>query len=177
MNRFLSLLCFAIATNLPVDFASAAGNGVEPISNGLSLEWSSDEIRQRFGEPASRMTRCEMNYGAFQIEKCYGPDSSRLYLYDGSVRLSSGIGVGSSRNEVARVFNNPVGATVGPYKLEFRYAGDRVSRIRVDYERAAAKAAGSAATNRAINNFYSNQQTLQNHMDRNGTIGWNPHRN
>ena len=115
-------------------FAYAEGNAVEPISNGLSLRWGNNEVRQEFGEPQASSISCEMNYGAFKFEKCYGPSSSRLYIYGPDVKLSSGIGVGSSKAEVASVFGNSYGSKLGPYALDFKYSGDRVSRISIDYD-------------------------------------------
>jgi len=146
VTHFMSLLfcILGLTGNGFMGFAYAEGNAVEPISNGLSLRWGSNEIRQKFGDPKPTWTSCEMGYVGFQFEKCYGPGSSRLFIDGPDVRLSSGIGVGSSKADVERVFSNWAGATMGPYKLEFSYNGDRLSKIRIDYDASVDSAGGQA---------------------------------
>lgn len=151
MKKLLHLLgllfCVSILTgNGLVGFAYAVGNAVEPISNGLSLRWERNDIRQKFGEPKAGWLSCEMDYGSFAIHKCYGPDSARVWIHAPNIRLSSGIGVGSSKADVARVFGNPNGAKSGPYKLDFSYNGERVSAIKIDWDAPAGGASAQAPT-------------------------------
>ena len=129
------LFCILVLTgNGLMRLAYAESNSVEPISNGLSLRWGSNEVRQQFGEPEPSSISCAMNYGVFKFEQCYGTSSSRLYINGPDVKLSSGIGVGSSKADVASVFGNSYGSKLGSYTLDFKYSGDRVSRISIDYD-------------------------------------------
>lgn len=153
-KHFVSLLfcIFGLTGNSLMGLAYAEGNAVEPISNGLLLRWGSNEVRQQFGEPEPSFISCEMNYGAFKFEKCYGPNSSRLYIYGPDVKLSSGIGVGSSKADVASVFGNSYGSKLGPYTLNFKYNGDRVSRISIDYDARADSAGGQTPASSGSSN-------------------------
>jgi len=149
MNKvmhFIGLLfCIFVLTGSGLmGFAYAEGNAVEPISNGLSLSWGRNEIRQKFGEPKPGWSSCEMDYGSFAVHKCYGPDNMRVWIHATDITLNSGIGVGSSKADVASVFGNSYGSKLGPYKLDFKYNGDRVSVIKIDYDAPAGSADGQA---------------------------------
>ncbi len=109
-----------------------SGNNVEPLSNGLLLNMERNEIRQKFGAPKASWVACQMDYGSFSADLCYGPRIARLFITSPGVTLSSGIGVGSSKADVARVFSNPYGLTTGQYILDFSYNGDKVSKIKID---------------------------------------------
>lgn len=110
------------------------GNAVEPLSNGLLLTMERNEVRQKFGDAPRRggFPSCDMAYGNFRVDMCYGPHISRLYISGRGLTLNSGIGVGSSKADVARVFGNPYGLTSGQYKLDFAYDGERVSSIKIE---------------------------------------------
>lgn len=169
----------ASARNSPAEAAAPGGNAVEPLSNGLSMRWDRDTVKKKFGAPKAGWISCEMDYGSFGVHQCYGPNSMRVFLNSPDIRLASGIGVGSGKAEVARVFGNADQPALGPYKLKFAYNGNRVSAITIDYD-APSRDAGpqtAAAADRDRNNFYMNQQQLQNRLDQNGTIGYNPFRN
>jgi hypothetical protein len=110
------------------------GNPVEPLSNGLLLTMERNEVRQKFGDAPRRggFPSCDMAYDGFRVDTCYGAHISRAYISGRGVTLNSGIGVGSSKADVARTFGNPYGLTVGQYKLDFSYQGERVSSIKIE---------------------------------------------
>lgn len=130
------------------------GDAIEPISNGLILSMTRDEVRSRFGVPPRRagFPSCDMAFEDFRVDTCYGGKHvSRMYLTSPRVRLNSGIGVGSSRAEVARAFGNPDGGAGGPYKIAFQYSGDRVSTVKIDYNPEPPQAAGARAPSSNLN--------------------------
>lgn len=163
----------------PNPSGNAGGNPVEPFSNGLAMAMTPQDIKQRFGDPGRRggFASCDMFFPDFRVSTCYGQGNRTVYLSAPGVRLNSGIGVGSSKADAARVFGNPFGGTMGPYKLDLSYAGDRVANIKIEYSAPAAGNQGASSADLARNNHYMNMQQLNNRMNQNGTIGYNPFRN
>lgn len=111
----------------------AAGNPVEPISNGLLLTMTRTDILNKFGEAEPNFDQCNLRYPGFQVI-CGGAHQSvwHFIISGPGVTLNSGIGVGSSKQEVAEVFGGPYGGVIGQYKVAFSYDGDRVYDIHVD---------------------------------------------
>ena len=109
-----------------------SGNLVEPLSNGLRLSMSCDDIQHQFGPPP-HPTWDARTFGYDDFGLSCGGAGNHIWTLTltGPVRLHSGIGVGSSRRDVMRVFGEPISATSGQYKLHFDYNGDRVSRISI----------------------------------------------
>lgn len=110
-----------------------SGNPVEPLSNGLALTMTRDEILAKFGPAEPNWDRCMLQYGGFHIV-CGGARQGiwHLKITSPAIALNSGIRVGDSRQDVARVFGNPHGGVRGQYKLDFGYDGDRLARIAID---------------------------------------------
>ncbi len=123
----------AIAAAAAVPTSEASRNPVEPLSNGLRLAMTQGEIIAQFGEPTTH-TFDARTFGYADFDASCGGAQSKLWhlTLKHDVKLSSGIGVGSSRADVQRVFGNVSPATVGQYRLTFSYAGDRVVRIKID---------------------------------------------
>jgi hypothetical protein len=123
----------AIATVAAMPTSDANRNPVEPLSNGLRLAMTQGEIIAQFGEPTTHTFDARtFGYADFDVS-CGGAQSKLWHLtLKHGVKLSSGIGVGSTRGDVQRVFGNASPATVGQYRLTFSYAGDRVVRIKID---------------------------------------------
>jgi hypothetical protein len=114
------------------------GDLVAPLSNGLSLHWGLNQVRQKFGQPKLGGS-CELNYGNFVVSQCGGSPSVLINAAD--VRLRSGVGIGTDRAEVERVFGaNPYDPTVGLYRLVFSYMGNNVSAISIVYMGTVARA-------------------------------------
>lgn len=115
---------------------TAAGNLVEPLSNGLVLTMTADQVIGRFGRPITdtRSVGGGFGYGEFGLTyNARGTELWHLVINGPDVRLSSGITVGSARGDVARVFGEADHVVYDQYDLEFQYgAGDRVSRIRIN---------------------------------------------
>lgn len=117
----------------PTRPAASASNLVEPLSNGLRLAMTQNEIVAKFGEPTGHTFDARtFGYASFDV-MCGGAQAKiwHLTLKQG-VKLSSGLGAGSTRAEVERVFGPAPAITTGQYKLSFRYAGDRVTQIKID---------------------------------------------
>lgn len=113
--------------------AWAASNDVEPLSNGLSVSMTGPQIKKKFGEPAHRSWDARsLDYPGFTVQ--VGGSSQEIWhlTLKKGVLLSCGVGVGSSRAEVEKVFGAADEAAQGRYKLFFSYAGDKVSKIRID---------------------------------------------
>ena len=168
----------------PAQAAAAPGaDPVLPLSNGLVFSMTSLEVKNRLGDPGRKagFPSCVMDYGAFVAETCYSAQDriTRLYLRRPGVQLSSGLGVGSTPADVARVLGQPAGAQLGAYKIEVSYDRGLVTQIKVDHDPAAAAPAtdaGTTAADQARNNHYMNLMQLQNRLDQNGTFGHNPAR-
>ena len=168
----------------PAQAAAAPGaDPVQPLSNGLVFSMTSLEVKIRLGDPGRKagFPSCVMDYGAFVAETCYSAQDriTRLYLRRPGVQLSSGLGVGSTQADVARVLGQPAGAQLGAYKIEVSYDRGLVTQIKVDHDPAAAAPATDAGTteaDQARNNHYMNLMQLQNRLDQNGTFGHNPAR-
>ena len=113
--------------------SDANRNPVEPLSNGLRLAMTQGEIIAQFGEPTTHTFDARtFGYADFDVS-CGGAQSKLWHLtLKHDVKLSSGIGVGSTRGDVQRVFGNASPATVGQYRLTFSYAGELVVRIKID---------------------------------------------
>ena len=126
---FATLLCGAA-----IGVAGAQKNPVEPLSNGLPLSWTKRQIVDRFGEPTKPSWDSRtFGYDGFGVMVGGAREEIWRLTIDGpGVRLASGIGVGSSAADVARVFGSRSSATVDQYALEFSYDGDRVSKIKID---------------------------------------------
>ncbi len=109
-----------------------SGNLVEPLSNGLRLSMGCDDVQNQFGPPP-HPTWDARTFGYDDFGLICGGAGNHIWTLTltGHVRLHSGIGVGSSRSDVMRVFGGPISATSGQYKLYFDYNGDRVSRISI----------------------------------------------
>lgn len=111
----------------------AAVNHVEPLSNGLSLGMTGPQIRQQFGEPAHRSWDARsLSYPGFTVQVGGGRQEIWHLTLKKGVSLSCGIGVGSARDDVEKVFGASEAPVEGQYKLLFTYKGDRVSGIRID---------------------------------------------
>lgn len=121
------------AAQAPARPHAAGGNAVEPISNGLLLTMTRTDILNKFGEAEPNFDQCNLRYPGFQVI-CGGMHQTvwHFIINGPGVTLNSGIGVGSSKQEVAGVFGGPYGGTVGQYKVSFNYDGDRVYDIHVD---------------------------------------------
>ena len=108
-------------------------NLVEPLSNGLQLSMTREEILAKFGTPTEPTWEPHtFGYQTFLVE-VGGVDQTiwRLVLKEG-VALSSGIRVGSTRNEVVRVFGKQERLTYLQYRLFFGFSGDRLMRIEIE---------------------------------------------
>lgn len=125
--------------------AFAEKNPVEPLSNGLSLAMTGPEIKKAFGAPTERTYDARtFGYAGFSVNTGGRRQEIWHLTLKKGVRLSSGIGVGSSRADVEKVFGAADEATAGRYKLTFAYAGDAVSRIRIDPANGSFAAEGAA---------------------------------
>jgi hypothetical protein len=111
-----------------------AGNVVEPLSNGLRLTMTADEVIRKFGPPRSddRLWGGGIGFDGFGLT--FNASGTQIWHFTISrdVKLNSGIGIGSSRPEVEHVFGSSSPAVHGQYELTFRFDDrDRVSEIKV----------------------------------------------
>lgn len=113
--------------------AARGGNLVEPLSNGLQLSATLDDIREQFGQGQASWDARTVTYSGFRVA-VGGRDEKiwHFHVTGPGVCLASGIGFGSSRTDVQRVFGRSYGATYGQYKLTFQYDGDRLVDIGID---------------------------------------------
>jgi len=113
--------------------AKPGRNLVEPLSNGLRLSMTREEILAKFGTPTEpTWDPHTFGYPTFSVE-IGGVDQTiwRLVLKQG-VALSSGIQVGSMRNEVVRAFGKQERLIHLQYRLFFGFSGDRLMRIEIE---------------------------------------------
>lgn len=117
----------------PAKARAAGGNAIEPISNGLLLTMTRTDILNKFGGAEPSFDQCNLRYPGFQVI-CGGAHQTiwHFIINGAGITLNSGIGVGSSTQDVAKVFGGPYGGTVGQYKVSFSYDGDKVYDIHVD---------------------------------------------
>jgi len=109
------------------------GNLVEPLSNGLLLAMTMDEIKHKFGEPSERTRDARtFKYPTFDVQ-CGGRRGEiwRVKLKRG-VKLNSGVGIGSSRAEAARLFGDADIVIYDQYKIYFEFSDDAVSEIKIE---------------------------------------------
>lgn len=126
---WLAFMAFFLCQTMP----ASGGNPVEPLSNGLRLTMTRTDIIGRFGQPKPNWDRGILSYGSFNV--ITGGSNYEIWHFTitgTGVTLSSGIGVGSSRGDVAAVFGNPSGGEYGLYKLVFTYSGNNVTAIKID---------------------------------------------
>ncbi|MDD5302838.1 MAG: hypothetical protein PHS14_06970 [Elusimicrobia bacterium] len=124
----LALLCL-----LAAPAAGGGKNPVEPLSNGLALTMTGPEIKKKFGAPTEKTFDARtFGYPGFSVNTGGRRQEIWHLTLKKGVKLSSGIGAGSSRSDVEKVFGSADEATAGPYKLTFTYAGDAVSKIKID---------------------------------------------
>jgi hypothetical protein len=113
--------------------AISAANLVEPLSNGLSLSMTRTEIFQRFGPPAEQTWDPGVfGYPEFMVETGGVDELVWRLTIKNSISLSSGIHIGSSRQEVGRIFGAADEVVYQRYRLRFRYAQDQLMRIEIE---------------------------------------------
>jgi hypothetical protein len=132
MRRISALILLALA--LAVLPARGDQNLVEPLSNGLQLSMTMAQIQEKFGKP----TETAWDPGTFGYKDflvlCGGSKGIiwRVQLR-GDVKLSSGIGPGSSRADVKRVLGSEFRAVSGQYQLTINYdAAGRASEVIIE---------------------------------------------
>ncbi|MBZ5558694.1 MAG: hypothetical protein LAO77_15590 [Acidobacteriia bacterium] len=132
-RRFFVRLVFVVL--LTAVTAAQGDNVVEPLSNGLSLSMSAEQVRARFGAPVSdfRSSGGGINYRDFSlVYNSAGTELWHCVIKGSGVRLASGITIGSDRSEVERVFGNGDHAIAGRYELSFQYTRGAVREIRIN---------------------------------------------
>lgn len=121
-------LCLALLSS-----ARAGSNPVQPLSNGLALSMTGPEIKKKFGDPTYKTFDARtFGYDSFTVNVGGRRQEIWHLTLKKGVTMSSGIGVGSSRAEVERVFGAAQEAIAGQYALKFTYAGDKVSAVKID---------------------------------------------
>jgi hypothetical protein len=113
--------------------ASKAGNLVEPLSNGMLLTMTKGDILQRFGEPTERGWDARtFGYDDFGVSVGGSREEIWHFTIKRDICLNSGVTIGSSRAEVAKAFGRADRVDYKQYRLEFSYADERVSQIKID---------------------------------------------
>lgn len=119
---------------------ATSGNKVEPLSNGLTLTMTANQVIARFGAPLQddRSIGGGIGYRDFGI--MYNTAGTEIWTFTitGKVSLASGITVGSSRSAVRSTF--PGGSstasdytvTYQQYALDFIMDGNTVWRIKIE---------------------------------------------
>jgi hypothetical protein len=113
--------------------AFSAANLVEPLSNGLRLSMTREEIIAKFGRPSEPTWDPRVfGYPQFVVE-VGGVNQTiwRLVVKEG-VSLSSGIRIGSSRQQVIRVFGAGDPVVHQKIRLRFAYRQNQLTRIEIE---------------------------------------------
>jgi hypothetical protein len=140
----LSALALGAAPNIV-----ASGNKVEPLSNGLALTMTANQVIAKFGKPDSddRSYGGGIGYPSFGlIYNAAGTQIWHATVKSNGVKLASGITVGSTPEQVSSVFGNSSGVTYQQYKLTFLYSGGVVYQIKIDPANGQFSAASSSTT-------------------------------
>ena len=110
------------------------GNLVEPLTNGLTLNMTDAQIKQRFGSPTEQSWVAD-SYGYPGINIQVGGQDKEIWdvvLKTNCVMLHSGIGPGSTRAQVLQTFGRADVVTYQAYKLTFTYGGNTVYSVRIE---------------------------------------------
>jgi hypothetical protein len=122
------------AANPSTNRVIAGGSLVEPLSNGLKLSMTKEEILKQFGEPKPGWDSRTMDYGQFAVT--VGGRDKEIWHFTikaPGLKLNSGLQVGSTKGQVESVCGNAQGGQVGQYKLTFAYDNAGVVHsIRID---------------------------------------------
>jgi hypothetical protein len=113
--------------------ALSAANLIEPLSNGLRLSMTRDEIIDKFGPPTEPTWDPRVfGYPQFVVE-VGGVNQGiwRLILKEG-VALRCGVRLGSSRQEVTRLFGAADQVVHRGIRLRFAYAKNQLIRIEIE---------------------------------------------
>jgi hypothetical protein len=124
---------FVLALALAGGPARADQNPVEPLSNGLKLTMTRADIQEKFGPPPETTYDPQsFGYKEFFVQCGGSRNSIWLVQLKNPVKLSSGIGVGSSKADVQRVFQSDAFAVSGQYALTLLYdTTGHVSELRI----------------------------------------------
>src|SRR6266849_4719836 len=113
--------------------ALSAANLVEPLSNGIRLSMTREEIIAKFGPPSEPTWDPRVfGYPQFVVE-VGGVNQTiwRLVLKEG-VSLSCGVRIGSSRQEVIRAFGAGDQVVHQKIRLRFAYRQNQLTRIEIE---------------------------------------------
>ncbi len=113
--------------------AFSATNLVEPLSNGLRLSMTREEIIAKFGPPSEQTWDPRVfGYPQFVVE-VGGVNQAiwRLVLREG-VSLRCGVQIGSSRQQVTRAFGGGDQVVHQNIRLRFAYRQDQLVRIEIE---------------------------------------------
>src|SRR5258707_15109916 len=113
--------------------ALPAENLVEPLSNGIRLSMTREEIIAKFGPPNEPTWDPRVfGYPQFVVE-VGGVNQTiwRLVLKEG-VSLSCGVRIGSSRQEVIRAFGAGDQVVHKKIRLRFAYRKNQLTRIEIE---------------------------------------------
>lgn len=115
---------------------SAKTNLVEPLSNGLRLTQTKAQVIQQFGQP-TLVTVVGMTFPEFSV-RFEGPgEQVSSFRTQKGVRLSCGLGVGDSMDQVRKVFPNGglsggnYQVTHGQYSLLFEGYENQVYKVSI----------------------------------------------
>jgi len=158
----MTMLALCLALLVP---AHAAANLVEPLSNGLALTMTGPELKKKFGEPTYKTYDARtFGYESFTVNVGGRRQEIWHLTLKKGVTMSSGIGIGSSRAEVEKVFGSAVEATAGRYALKFSYSGDKLSQIKIDpgadFGETAAKTDGAPSGSGLLGGWHGAGSTL-----------------
>ncbi len=119
--------------------SAAVGNMVEPLSNGLKLTMTPDQVVKALGKPSTddRSGGGYLGYRNFDIVLDPSGDGIWSLMIRGGVRLNCGIGIGNTKKEVTEKFKG--GFWFGEeydvnylqYNLAFIFANGKLSDIRI----------------------------------------------
>jgi hypothetical protein len=113
--------------------AFSATNLVEPLSNGLRLSMTQEEIVAKFGPPSERTWDPRVfGYPQFVVEVGGVNQTIWRVVLKESVSLRCGVRIGSSRQQVIRAFGGADQVVHQNIRLRFAYRQNQLIRIEIE---------------------------------------------
>ena len=138
------LLCLSVANSQPVSRHASSNNTcgpsveargpsnlVEPLSDGLGLTWTRQQVETAFGLPSERSSDPNIDRYPGLTIKFAADGHIREVVLNGCVKLHDGIGAESARDEVEKTFGDASVARYEGSELRFRYSEGRVFDITI----------------------------------------------
>jgi hypothetical protein len=111
-----------------------AQNLVEPLSNGLKLSMTKQDIVGKFGSPTD-VTWDDRSFGYDNFFVMVGGQKEEIWhlTLKKNIRFNCGVGIGSSKADVQKYFGSSADElTYDQYKIYFYYSGNVINKIKID---------------------------------------------